>query len=74
MTRLGLLIAYLCVASPAFAYIDPNAGGFIFQLAAPLLAFGATALMVLRKKFVLLRAALCTALRKAAGSISQKNR
>lgn len=33
-----LALVCLTVCSPAFAYIDPNAGGLLFQLLAPLLA------------------------------------
>jgi hypothetical protein len=38
---LRLLIAGMCawlLATPAHAYIDPNAGGVLFQLLAPLFA------------------------------------
>jgi hypothetical protein len=33
-----LVLTWLSVGLPAFAYIDPNAGGFLFQLLAPLFA------------------------------------
>lgn len=37
--RLVALALLLTISSgPAFAYIDPNAGGMLFQLLAPLLA------------------------------------
>jgi len=37
----GFIVLVLCLytyTSPAFAYIDPNTGGYIFQLLAPLVA------------------------------------
>jgi hypothetical protein len=36
-----VIVAALFAASPAYAYIDPNAGGPLFQLLTPILALGA---------------------------------
>lgn len=35
---LALALLLIAVSEPAFAYIDPNAGGMLFQLLAPLFA------------------------------------
>ncbi|MEH0165269.1 hypothetical protein ABT392_11100 [Paucibacter sp. JuS9] len=35
---LSVLLVLLLSMSPAYAYIDPNAGGLLFQLLAPLFA------------------------------------
>jgi hypothetical protein len=40
----------LIVATPAWAYVDPNATGLISQLAAPVLLVAATALTFLRRQ------------------------
>jgi len=39
------MIVFALLAPPAFAYIDPNTGGFIFQLLAPLAAIALTVWM-----------------------------
>ncbi|MEC9369106.1 MAG: hypothetical protein VX871_10505 [Pseudomonadota bacterium] len=63
----GLAGALVC-AAPAQAYIDPNAGGFLFQMLSPLLAIGAGALLFLRDRILLLGRKLNPfAKRKAAG-------
>lgn len=36
--QLPAIIVSALFATPAFAYIDPNTGGYIFQLLAPLVA------------------------------------
>ena len=38
MPKSKLALLLLLTSSPAFAYIDPNAGGMLFQLLAPLVA------------------------------------
>lgn len=49
--RLLLLIAIMnFAASPAYAYIDPNAQGLIAQSLTPLLVIGATVGMFFRDK------------------------
>jgi hypothetical protein len=40
----------LLLAAPAWAYIDPNAGGIIFQIAMPILSIGAAAAALLRRR------------------------
>jgi len=43
--RLALMIVLALFTLPAFAYIDPNTGGFLFQLLAPLFAIALTVWM-----------------------------
>ena len=38
------------VVTPAWAYVDPNAGGIIFQIAMPVLAIGGAAIALLKKR------------------------
>ena len=38
------------LVTPAWAYVDPNAGGIIFQIAMPVLAIGGAAIAVLKKR------------------------
>ena len=47
-----IVIALILVSSPsrAFAYIDPNAGGLLFQLLTPIAALGAVALSFFRRQ------------------------
>ena len=50
---IALVIAVLCLvftATPAYAYIDPNAAGLISQILTPLLIAGAAAATFLRKQ------------------------
>ena len=47
--KLALTVLLLLCCSPAFAYIDPNAGGMLFQLLAPLIAALVGAWMFLRR-------------------------
>ncbi len=49
MRYLIAFIALLALASPAHAYIDPNAGGVLFQLLAPLFAAVAGVWLFLRR-------------------------
>lgn len=44
-----VLIATLGLVSPAYAYIDPNAGGMLFQLLAPVFAAVVGAWLFLRR-------------------------
>lgn len=44
-----LLLALLGVTAPAQAYIDPNAGGMLFQLLAPVFAAAVGAWLFLRR-------------------------
>lgn len=43
--RFALMIVLALFALPALAYIDPNTGGFLFQLLAPLVAIAISAWM-----------------------------
>lgn len=47
--RLMLVAALLLLPGPACAYIDPNAGGVLFQLLAPLFAAVVGAWIFLRR-------------------------
>ena len=42
--------ATVVLVTPAWAYVDPNAGGIIFQIAMPILSIGAAAIALLRKR------------------------
>lgn len=44
-----VLLCLLITMSPAYAYIDPNAGGMLFQLLAPLFAAVVGAWLFLRR-------------------------
>jgi hypothetical protein len=46
---LMLGIALVVVCEPALAYIDPNAGGMLFQLLAPIFAAAVGAWLFLRR-------------------------
>ena len=51
--RILLVLAMMtALADPAWAYVDPNAGGLIFQIAMPILSLGVAAVTVLRKRIV----------------------
>jgi hypothetical protein len=45
-----LLFISLIATSPAFAYVDPNAGGLLFQLLTPLLALAAAGAAFARRQ------------------------
>lgn len=47
--KLTLVVLLALFCSPAFAYIDPNAGGMLFQLLAPLFAALVGAWLFLRR-------------------------
>lgn len=52
-TPVALVVAVSClvfIATPAYAYIDPNAAGLISQILTPLLIAGAAAATFLRKQ------------------------
>lgn len=52
MSRLphfALLLLALMTPAPAWAYIDPNAGGMLFQLLAPMFAAAVGAWLFLRR-------------------------
>ena len=44
-----LLVLALLLPAPAWAYIDPNAGGMLFQLLAPMFAAAVGAWLFLRR-------------------------
>jgi len=45
-----LVCASVTVTAPAFAYIDPNAGGLLYQILAPLLIMLATGYAFLKSR------------------------
>jgi hypothetical protein len=50
---IALVVCALCVvfiATPAYAYIDPNAAGLVSQILTPLLVAGAAAFTFFRKQ------------------------
>ena len=52
---MAFVVVCLCVvfiATPAYAYVDPNAAGLLSQILTPLLIFAAAALTFLRKQVV----------------------
>jgi len=44
-----IFAATFCLSAPAYAYIDPNAGGMLFQLLAPLFAAAVGVWLFLRR-------------------------
>ena len=51
LTRIGLATAIgIGLSSPALAYVDPNAGGLLFQLLTPLVALAAAGLAFARRQ------------------------
>jgi len=49
--KIGLLcVAGIMITTPAYAYIDPNAGGLIFQILTPIFAMVAAALAFARRQ------------------------
>jgi hypothetical protein len=56
------LLLLISLTTPAYAYVDPNAGGPLFQLLTPLLALAAAGLTFARRQlaraWLLLSAAL----------------
>jgi len=55
-----LVVSVVMVASisPAWAYIDPNAGGFIFQILMPILSLGIAGVALLRRRIAAFFASL----------------
>ena len=62
MNRAALFLSFVMVTmsvAPAWAYIDPNAGGLIFQIALPILSLGLAGIALLRNRiFSLIRKVL----------------
>jgi hypothetical protein len=64
-----LVLAVLClvfIATPAYAYIDPNAAGLVSQILTPLLIAAAAGLTFLRKQIGATFSALFRRLRRRA--------
>lgn len=47
-----IAVAISLIASPALAYIDPNAGGMLFQILTPVLAILAIGYRTIKRKLV----------------------
>jgi hypothetical protein len=47
-------------ASDAFAYVDPNTGGYVFQLVFPILSIVGLAYLFLKRQIKLLFAGICS--------------
>ena len=52
MYRICIFLLLFAIALPAFAYIDPNAGGYVSQLLAPILMIAATGLTFFRRRVI----------------------
>ena len=46
----ALLLVLVAVAAPAYAYIDPNSGGLLFQLLTPIFVVVAAALAFAKRQ------------------------
>ncbi len=57
---------FVLFATPAYAYVDPNAGGLISQILTPLLIFAAAGLTFLRKQVAAAFVGLSRRLRRRA--------
>ena len=68
----AMVVACLClvfIATPAYAYIDPNAAGLVSQILTPLLIAAAAAATFLRKQIGAAFAALSRRLRDARADV-----
>jgi hypothetical protein len=66
---IALVVAVLClvfIATPAYAYIDPNAAGLVSQILTPLLVAAAAGLTFFRKRVAEVFAGLSRRLRRRA--------
>jgi hypothetical protein len=59
-------LGFVFLATPANAYVDPNAGGLISQILTPLLIFAAAGVTFLRKQIGAAFAGLSRRLRRRA--------
>lgn len=59
-------LGIVCVATPAYAYVDPNAAGLISQIITPLLIAAAAGLTFLRKQIGTAFSAVMHRLRRRA--------
>lgn len=51
LSKVCLAIAIAAgICTPAYAYVDPNAGGLLFQLLAPIIALAAAGLTFARQR------------------------
>jgi hypothetical protein len=67
----AVIVAVLFATSPAYAYIDPNASGPLFQLLTPILALGAAGIAFARRY---LRRAYLSLVRAAIGLVQRAPR
>jgi hypothetical protein len=59
----SVLLVSLSLTAPAYAYIDPNSGGLVFQLVTPILALLAALSGFVRRYFALAWLALSAGVR-----------
>jgi len=71
---LFLLLTGLTATAPALAYIDPNAGGLLFQVLTPILALLAAAATFARRQIGLFWLLLSRAFRTALARLSRADR
>lgn len=64
-----VLFSGLTVTVPAYAYVDPNAGGLLFQLLTPLLALTAAGLTFARRQLARAWVMLTGAVKSGYGRI-----
>jgi hypothetical protein len=62
-------IALLGVTAPAYAYVDPNSGGLVFQVITPIVALVAASLGFARRRFVLTWLTLSKAVRNRLAAV-----
>lgn len=64
---ISIALIWVCTPTLAYAYIDPNAGGLLFQLGAPLIALVTTGLLLAKERFLRAVAACVNFLRRVSG-------
>jgi hypothetical protein len=62
-------LCFVFIAIPAYAYVDPNAGGLISQILTPLLIFAAAGVTFLRKQIGAALAGLSRRLRRRRADV-----
>jgi hypothetical protein len=65
VARVVVVVLVVCVANPAYAYIDPNAAGLISQIITPLLVAAAAGFTFFRRQVGAVFASLSRRLRQS---------
>ena len=65
-TLLGCVLCVVVIASPAYAYIDPNAAGLVSQIITPLLVAAAAGLTFFRKRIAAVFSGVSRRMRRRA--------